>query len=62
LKISEKDEISFVSLLDYNKKIKDDASGSEVAVLYAAGEIVDGEWYSDLAKSAVINSPANYEN
>jgi protease-4 len=43
LKISEKDEISFVSLLDYNKKIKDDASGSEVAVLYAAGEIVDGE-------------------
>ncbi|MGJ1192886.1 signal peptide peptidase SppA [Sphingobacterium thalpophilum] len=43
LKISEKDEISFVSLLDYNKKVKDDASGSEVAVLYAAGEIVDGE-------------------
>ncbi len=43
LKISEKDEISFVSLLDYNKKLKDDASGSEVAVLYAAGEIVDGE-------------------
>ncbi len=43
LKISEKDEISFVSLLDYNKKIKDDASGSEIAVLYAAGEIVDGE-------------------
>ncbi|WP_333864382.1 signal peptide peptidase SppA [Sphingobacterium sp.] len=43
LKISEKDEISFVSLLDYNKKIKEDASGSEVAVLYAAGEIVDGE-------------------
>lgn len=43
LKISEKDEISFVSLLDYNKKVKDDVSGSEVAVLYAAGEIVDGE-------------------
>jgi len=43
LKISEKDEISFVSLLDYNKKIKDDTSGSEIAVLYAAGEIVDGE-------------------
>ena len=43
LKISEKDEISFVSLRDYNKKVKDDASGSEVAVLYAAGEIVDGE-------------------
>jgi protease-4 len=43
LKISEKDEISFVSLLDYNKKVKEDASGSEVAVLYAAGEIVDGE-------------------
>jgi protease-4 len=43
LKISEKDEISFVSLLDYNKKLKDDASGSEVAVLYSAGEIVDGE-------------------
>ncbi|KKO93035.1 protease IV [Sphingobacterium sp. Ag1] len=43
LKILEKDEISFVSLLDYNKKLKDDASGSEVAVLYAAGEIVDGE-------------------
>ncbi|MGE8430491.1 MAG: signal peptide peptidase SppA [Sphingobacterium sp.] len=43
LKISEKDEISFVSLLDYNKKLKDDASGSEVAVLYATGEIVDGE-------------------
>lgn len=43
LKISEKDEISFVSLLDYDKKIKDDASGSEIAVLYAAGEIVDGE-------------------
>ncbi|WP_336828873.1 signal peptide peptidase SppA [Sphingobacterium multivorum] len=43
LKISEKDEVSFVSLLDYNKKLKDDASGSEVAVLYAAGEIVDGE-------------------
>lgn len=43
LKISEKDEISFVSLLDYNKKVKDDASGYEVAVLYAAGEIVDGE-------------------
>ncbi|WP_312330721.1 signal peptide peptidase SppA [Sphingobacterium sp.] len=43
LKISEKDDISFVSLLDYNKKVKDDVSGSEVAVLYAAGEIVDGE-------------------
>lgn len=43
LKISEKDEISFVSLLDYNKKNKGDASGSEIAVLYAAGEIVDGE-------------------
>lgn len=43
LKISEKDEISIVSLLDYNKKIKEDASGSEIAVLYAAGEIVDGE-------------------
>lgn len=43
LKIGEKDEISFVSLLDYNKKVKEDASGSEVAVLYAVGEIVDGE-------------------
>ncbi|GAA4182576.1 signal peptide peptidase SppA [Sphingobacterium ginsenosidimutans] len=43
LKIGEKDEISFVSLFDYNKKVKDDASGSEVAVLYAVGEIVDGE-------------------
>jgi signal peptide peptidase SppA, 67K type len=43
LKIGEKDEISFVSLLDYNKKVKDDASGSEIAVLYAVGEIVDGE-------------------
>ncbi|WP_293955542.1 MULTISPECIES: signal peptide peptidase SppA [unclassified Sphingobacterium] len=43
LKISEKDDISFVSLLDYNKKVKGDVSGSEVAVLYAAGEIVDGE-------------------
>ena len=43
LKIAEKDEISFVSLLDYNKKLKDDASGAEVAVLYAVGEIVDGE-------------------
>lgn len=43
LKISEKDDISFVSILDYNKKVKDDVSGSEVAVLYAAGEIVDGE-------------------
>ncbi|WP_104380811.1 signal peptide peptidase SppA [Sphingobacterium sp. HMA12] len=43
LKIGDKDEISFVSLLDYNKKIKEDASGSEVAVLYAVGEIVDGE-------------------
>ena len=43
LKIAERDEISFVSLLDYNKKIKNDASGSEIAVLYASGEIVDGE-------------------
>ncbi|WP_293881700.1 signal peptide peptidase SppA [Sphingobacterium sp. UBA1498] len=43
LKISEKDDISFVSLLDYNKKTKEDTSGSEIAVLYAAGEIVDGE-------------------
>ncbi|MFU1857034.1 signal peptide peptidase SppA [Sphingobacterium sp. NGMCC 1.201703] len=43
LKIGVKDEISFVSLLDYNKKVKEDASGSEVAVLYAVGEIVDGE-------------------
>ncbi|MEI2272009.1 signal peptide peptidase SppA [Sphingobacterium sp. ML3W] len=43
LKIGEKDEISFVSLFDYNKKVKDDASGSEIAVLYAVGEIVDGE-------------------
>ncbi len=43
LKIAERDEISFVSLLDYNKKIKNDASGSEIAVLYATGEIVDGE-------------------
>ena len=43
LKIGEKDEISFVSLLDYNKKVKDDASGSEIALLYAVGEIVDGE-------------------
>lgn len=43
LKIGEKDEISFVSLFDYNKKVKDDASASEVAVLYAVGEIVDGE-------------------
>ena len=43
LKIGVKDEISFVSLLDYNKKVKEDANGSEVAVLYAVGEIVDGE-------------------
>ena len=43
LKISEKDDMSFVSLLDYNKKTKEDTSGSEIAVLYAAGEIVDGE-------------------
>jgi len=43
LKISEKDDISFVSLFDYNKKTKEDTSGSEIAVLYAAGEIVDGE-------------------
>lgn len=43
LKIAEKDEISFVSLLDYNKKAKEDTSDSEVAVLYAVGEIVDGE-------------------
>ncbi|MDF2479420.1 MAG: protease [Sphingobacterium sp.] len=43
LKIGDKEEISFVSLLDYNKKLKDDGSGSEVAVLYAVGEIVDGE-------------------
>ncbi len=43
LKIGDKDEVSFVSLMDYNKKIKDDVGGSEVAVLYAVGEIVDGE-------------------
>ncbi|WP_343558506.1 signal peptide peptidase SppA [Sphingobacterium sp.] len=43
LKIGDKEEISFVSLLDYNKKVKEDVSGSEVAVLYAVGEIVDGE-------------------
>lgn len=43
LHMGEKEEIPFVSLLDYNKKIKSDVSSSEIAVLYATGEIVDGE-------------------
>lgn len=43
LHLGEKEEIPFVSLLDYNKKIKSDVSSSEIAVLYATGEIVDGE-------------------
>lgn len=43
LEIDEKKDVPAVSLLDYNKEGKTETKGDRVAVLYAYGDIVDGE-------------------
>lgn len=43
LEVDEKKDVPVVSLLDYNKEVKTETKGDRVAVLYAYGDIVDGE-------------------
>ncbi|PRD46582.1 signal peptide peptidase SppA [Sphingobacterium haloxyli] len=43
LEVDEKKDVPAVSLLDYNKDGKTETKGDRVAVLYAYGDIVDGE-------------------
>src|SRR5690606_18999566 len=43
LDVDEKKDLPAVSLLDYTEREKSDAKGDRIAVLYAYGNIVDGE-------------------
>ena len=47
LEVDEKKDVPTVSLLDYNKEGKTETRGDRVAVLYAYGDIVDGEGMED---------------
>lgn len=47
LKVDEKKDVPTVSLLDYKKGDKSETKGDRVAVLYAYGNIVDGEGEED---------------
>ena len=43
LNIEESKDVASVSLMDYSEKSKTDVSADRIAVLYASGDIVDGE-------------------